>query len=266
MSSLVTMMAPTSRRAAEQLLGGGELRARRERRAEHDDHGLAREPERQLVDRRERRGALAELHGQAGAGRLVGVDDGDRDLRGTPAARRARARAGAWPRPGCRRTDWSLLVPRRGRTASAGPDPHPAAASALESSGGELAGRVVLGHERQVDAAALLAGGDPLRGRRRHVEGEDAGVAGGGRSSSALVVLDLLAGRQLGLRSRRPGSAPSGRGSGPSTACSNPPGSTAGRVRRSCLDGLRGVEHHDVDLVTGRPGSRRRRGPSRPRR
>ncbi len=79
---------------AEQLLGRRELRARCERRTQHHDHGLAGEPRRQLVDRRERCRSLSELHGQARSRRLVRVDDRDRDLGNAATTDGARARAG----------------------------------------------------------------------------------------------------------------------------------------------------------------------------
>ena len=54
--------------------------------------GIEPQPRGQVVDRGEGGGALPELHGQAAAGRLVGIDHGDGDLAAAPAGGRTCAR------------------------------------------------------------------------------------------------------------------------------------------------------------------------------
>ena len=88
------MMAPTSRRAAEQLLDGRQLRALAERRAQHDHDRDRPSRDGEVVDRRERGGPLPELHGQATACGLVGIDHRDRDLAATAPGRGPRSGVG----------------------------------------------------------------------------------------------------------------------------------------------------------------------------
>ena len=86
LSSSVTMTAATSRRAEQQLLGGGELDRVDEARAEDGHQRVAVEGAGQLVDRAVGRGAGADQHGQAGTDGLVGADHGDGGATGAAAA------------------------------------------------------------------------------------------------------------------------------------------------------------------------------------
>ena len=78
----------------QELLDGRQLRALAERRAQHDHDRDRTESGGQVVDRREGGGPLPELHGQATAGGLVGIDHCDRDLATTAPGRGPRSGVG----------------------------------------------------------------------------------------------------------------------------------------------------------------------------
>ena len=164
----------------EQLLGRGQLDGVGERRAEHDHHGAAVEGGRRA--RRSRRTARRPAPSCiARRARTAWSESTTATRRVGRHRHRGRHRPWGWPSPG---------LPEKGRFTGtpfspgcpAGPygvscaASRPGAVAAADRAAAGASGCVVLGDERQVEAAALLGRGDPLGGLGRHVEGDQTGV------------------------------------------------------------------------------------------